>query len=98
MSKYFRAEIILNCVIFLAGMLGVGLDWPPTIAVALGLLFWRAVWNAKQAEDGWKLVELATDTMAKTNRVMKAANDELDAHFHSDGSVHVLWERKDKLN
>ena len=46
--------------------------------------------------DAWKLVELATETMAKSNEHLKQLQS--DPHFGPDGSVHVLWERKDRLN
>lgn len=66
------------------------------LAVALGYTQFRLYRARKREDDAWKLVELATDTMTKTNEQLRLLKS--DPHFHDDGSVHILWERKDRLN
>ena len=53
--------------------------------------------QAKTREDeAWKLVEVATDTMVKSSEHLRKLQE--GPHFANDGSVHILWERKDRLN
>jgi len=82
-----------------AAVFGLYLTSVTTLLILVFLLFDQLGYlrQAQASEDdAWKLVEIATDTMAKSTEHLRKLQE--GPHLHEDGSVHVLWERKDRLN